>query len=226
MAKPQEFYEELAKGRYLIEVRRFVPFYDEMISTIIDLLRLNHSRSIIDLGCGLGNVEEAILETLPNARVSGIELSPQMANAARERLARYEARAKIVTGSVTNYTPEGEVDAVISNIALHNIELSQKEKLIMNVNKWLKEGGIFVWADLIKYKDTSLQRHFVNYRKGLAKEQGAQDWFIEENFAKEGKEDHPLTIRETFALLEKLDFNDIANVLTHDTFAVFCARKK
>ncbi len=53
---------------------------------VLDRLPLNGDETVIDAGCGSGRVTEALVERLPRGRVIGVDGSPSMIEAARERL--------------------------------------------------------------------------------------------------------------------------------------------
>jgi cyclopropane fatty-acyl-phospholipid synthase-like methyltransferase len=223
--KEQEFYQKLAKGRYLAEARRFIPPYDKMIKIIVDLLKKHFSKNILDIGSGVGNVEEEILQNIPNAKITGVEVSSGMAKASQEKLKKYSKKANIINQDISTFKPTEKYDAVFSNIVIHNLPLDKKKELIKRVKTWLKPDGIFIWGDLIKYKDKKTQEKFIKYRWKLALERGATEEFAKENFKKEEKHDHPLTIEETSDLLRENSFKNVKNILTQDTFTVFYCKK-
>lgn len=226
----QGFYGELAKGngdRYLTEARRFIPAYDVIIGMATDLLKSNLSQRVLDIGSGVGNVEEIILKKSPNAQIICVETSPEMARASRERLASYGDQIKILNMDILDYKPEQGFDAALSNIALHNIPYDKKEGLIRNIRDWLNPGGLFVWSDLIKYNNDEVQKRVTEQRLRFAMANGATEEFARENFEKEGKHDYPLTMEETWALLEKVRFGDEFSVggIRQGAFALFRANK-
>lgn len=224
----QGFYGSLAEGkgeRYLVEARRFIPRYDEIADEVTGLLQLNSPTEILDIGSGIGNIEEIIFRKLPKSRITCIEASPDMARTSRLNLAQYGDRANVVNMSVLDFEPERQYDSILSNLALHNIPYDQKEGLIKNVRGWLSPKGVFVWSDLIKYANGQIQQRIVNERLRFAMERGASEEFARENFEKEGKHDYPLTTDETLGLLRKVGFEQPENVWLHEAFAIFYARK-
>jgi trans-aconitate 2-methyltransferase len=69
--------------------KQYVAFEDERTRPVRDLLAALppiDARSVIDLGCGPGNSTEVLAERYPAARVAGIDSSPDMITAARQRL--------------------------------------------------------------------------------------------------------------------------------------------
>lgn len=70
-------------------------------------------RVVVDLGCGPGHLTGLLAARWPDATVIGLDSSPAMVAAARER--GIEARL----ADATEWTPSADTDVVISNAVLH-----------------------------------------------------------------------------------------------------------
>jgi trans-aconitate 2-methyltransferase len=94
-------------------------------------------RTVVDLGCGPGNSTALLAERYPEARLTGIDTSPDMLAKARARLpdARFE-RADIGT-----WQPAEPVDILYSNAALH--WLPGHEALFPALMRTVAPGGAF-----------------------------------------------------------------------------------
>ena len=88
----------------------------------------------MDLGCGDGTLTEEIARR--GATVLGMDLSPEMVAAAKER------GLSAVVGSGQNLTFEDEFDAVFSNAALH--WMTEPARVASGVHRALKKGGRFI----------------------------------------------------------------------------------
>ncbi len=180
--RARRFYGGLAEGigeRYLVEARRFVP-YDVMIENVTDLLAGASPRKILDLGSGVGNVEEIVFRKLPDAEITCVELLPNMVSASRKRLKKYRDKVKIVEGDFLYFDTRDKYDAVFSNIAIHNIPIDQKRVLFNRIRFLLRSRKPFIWSDLIRYQDPYLQELFVAYRILRALQEGADPEFVKE----------------------------------------------
>lgn len=69
---------------------------------------------LLDIGCGAGSTSLALAARLPDARITGVDLSEALVAAARER-AEDNAKVNFVVGDIARWTPrDGPVDAISS----------------------------------------------------------------------------------------------------------------
>jgi trans-aconitate 2-methyltransferase len=72
---------------------------------------------VVDLGCGEGTATASLLTRWPDARVTGVDSSPEMLAAAAR--AAVPGRVEFALGDVRTWRPDGPVDVVLSNAVLH-----------------------------------------------------------------------------------------------------------
>lgn len=75
---------------------------------------------VLDAGCGPGLVAEAFLSA--GFEVLGADLSAEMVRRARERCARFGARARFEQRSFYDLDPGGPLDCALSRNVLHHLE--------------------------------------------------------------------------------------------------------
>ena len=85
---------------------------------LIARVALAAPRTIVDLGCGVGNVTRLLAERWPDARITGVDNSAAMLERAREGT-RDNARFEWVEADVGAFAPPNGVDLIFSNAALH-----------------------------------------------------------------------------------------------------------
>jgi len=140
----------LAAADYDAAIRRYIPQYDQMIATVVALVR----GDVIDLGTGTGALAAAILEAQPTARVRLVDIDPAMLETAATRVARFGDRAELVRASFDESLPP--CDAVVASLALHHVpELDRKRALFRSVHDALRPGGRFVIADVTVHENGS-----------------------------------------------------------------------
>lgn len=110
---------------------------------ILDTLNVSHYKSILDLGCGSGDVTAEIATRAPDARVIGIDSSQDMIKAA---LANHNKRTNLffIIADAQNELPfeQRSFDLVFSSAAL--LWIKNKQAVFDNLNKCLMPGGHIV----------------------------------------------------------------------------------
>jgi len=119
----------------------YLKFGSDRLRPALDLLArvgLQAPKVVVDLGCGAGNVTQALRARWPDARqthIIGVDSSPEML----ARAAKTEPSAEWVQADISTWTPEAPVDLVFSNAALH--WLPGHEKLFPRLMNFVKPGG-------------------------------------------------------------------------------------
>lgn len=84
----------------------------------LDLLArvdFDDARTVVDLGCGSGALFSALRARFPDARITGVDLSPDMLSKAAE----VDPAAELVEADAGTWRPRERVDLILSNAALH-----------------------------------------------------------------------------------------------------------
>jgi trans-aconitate methyltransferase len=196
-----------------------------MIECIVQLLRLEAPRSVLDIGAGVGNVTALVLENIPDVRVTALEVSDEMFREAQANLELAADRVRLVNQDVVDFEPQESYDAVFTNLVLHNIAPDDRRRVLEKLHDCLEPGGTFIWGDYICHPDERVQEYFVEYRKMFARAAGCPEELVQQNFEKEATDDHPLTVEETLSEARAAGFGHAFPVWAHDMFAVCCLRK-
>lgn len=223
----QDFYRNIVDN-YEVMVNRFVPGYvNEIVPLVTDLISRHASGGVIlDLGCGTGNVDQKLIEKARPRLVDCVEVAGPMIQRAKEQLTHTSTEVKFHHMSATEYTTFSDTyDAVLSNLVIHNIPLREKQTLISKIYSQLKQGGLFVWTDLVTYDEPGVFDQHLENRKRIALDMGATEEFAEENFAKERDDDHVITLEVMKGMLETAGFNDIELEWEKHNAVVITARK-
>lgn len=117
---------------------QYLKFAGERLRPAIDLLArvpLAAPASVVDLGCGAGNLTPLIQQRWPQAKHTGVDSSPEMLAKARQD---YPA-ASFVQGDVATWRPDEPVDLLYSNATLH--WLNDHETLIPGLLDCIRPGG-------------------------------------------------------------------------------------
>jgi trans-aconitate 2-methyltransferase len=122
--------------------RQYSAFEDERTRPVRDLLAALPpiaARSVIDLGCGPGNSTEVLAAVYPEARVTGIDSSPDMIAAARRRLPQID----FAVGDLQDCKLGGPFDVILANAVLQWVP-HHEALLPQLIGKLAPQGGLAV----------------------------------------------------------------------------------
>ena len=133
---------------YDVQIRRLIPYYDEMIATGVEVLAALAAvdAHVLDLGAGTGALSGAVLDGLPGARVTVLDVDPDMLAEARRRLAGFGDRVSFEQASFLDPLPVA--DAVVASLAFHHVhDLETKTALYRAVYAALSPRGVLLNLD-------------------------------------------------------------------------------
>ena len=138
-------------GRYAVPEREW------QIAMFCDLIPPRSTPfTIVELCCGEGLLAEALLARFPYANLLALDGSPAMLEHTTRRLHSYAGRVTTRQFDLAGHewrTSVGDAWAVVSSLAIHHLDGSQKQRLFRDVYAMLEPGGVFVIADVIKPAD-------------------------------------------------------------------------
>lgn len=118
--------------------QQYLTFEDHRLRAALDLLGgipLEVPKTVVDLGCGTGNVTRIIQERWPSAKVVGLDSSTEMLRKAREADSKIQWQQK----AIDDWQPKQKLDVIYSNASLH--WLGGHETLFPRLMSYLKLGG-------------------------------------------------------------------------------------
>lgn len=112
--------------------------YEEIISRALTL----EGNSILDLGCGNGNIIR-MLESKKEAEYYGLDLSESMIEQAKKRVS---SGVKLEVGDAIQMPyPDESFDLIICNASFHHY--TQPGKAVSEIRRVLKTGGVLILGD-------------------------------------------------------------------------------
>ena len=125
--------------------REFYPFTASCLPQAAD-------SKILDLGCGTGLELGYYFETVPTARITGIDLAPGMLDALRRKFP--DKSLTLIAGSYFDVPFEAcAFDAAVSVESLHHFTKEEKIPLYERVWKALVPGGFLILTDYFAASD-------------------------------------------------------------------------
>jgi trans-aconitate 2-methyltransferase len=122
---------------------QYLRFADERGRPFRELLArvgLGSPRSVVDLGCGPGNLTRLLAQRWTDARIEAVDNSPDMVGRARAELADLGTRVAVTLADLREWSPPGPVDVVISNATLQWVP--DHLPLLDRFAGWLAPGGV------------------------------------------------------------------------------------
>ena len=129
---------------YDVFIRRFFGGTFRKIARTIDPAA--HEK-ILDMGCGPGNLIVAIKSLEPKAEVTGLDIDPKILDIARRKLSKNRLSARIIEASAIDTKLTEKFDVVVSTLMIHHLSAEDKEKMIGEAHRLLKDGGRFYLYD-------------------------------------------------------------------------------
>jgi tRNA (cmo5U34)-methyltransferase len=208
---------------YDVEIRRFIPHYDEMIATGVELLAALaplHGR-VLDLGGGTGALSAAVLDGLPGVRVTVLDVDAEMLGEARRRLARFGDRVSFHEGSFLDPLPEA--DAVVASLALHHVhELRAKTALYRMIYDALTPGGVLLNLDAAVTEDDRLNTLVFDRMADRMADHGITDAEARRHFAAWADEDRYFPLDAELRALREAGFDEVECFWRRGLSAVTC----
>jgi trans-aconitate 2-methyltransferase len=118
--------------------KQYVAFENERTRPVRDLLSIvpkTEVRRAIDIGCGPGNSTEVLAGLFPDAKISGIDSSPDMIEAARKRL----PRISFEVAAAEEWSDPGPFDVILANAVFQWVP--DHAKLFPRLVERLAPGG-------------------------------------------------------------------------------------
>lgn len=127
---------------YRWDPEQYARFADERGRPFDDLvarISVADSPGVLDVGCGTGALTRSLLDRWPGARVTGIDSSVDMIQAA-EQLAE-PGRLEFICADLREWRPDEPLDVIVSNAVLQWIP--DHLALLPTFVGWLAPGGTF-----------------------------------------------------------------------------------
>ena len=115
--------------------------------------RDHRTQRLLDVACGNGRFLEKVLDVYPKLRAAGLDLSPSYTDAARARLAPWRQVDVIQDAAEAMPLEPASQDIVVSIFLFHELPPKVRPKVLAEIFRVLKPGGLFVLADSVQFGD-------------------------------------------------------------------------
>lgn len=164
----------------------YMPDREERFRIMLDMTEAltGPAPRVLDLACGTGTITARLLDRLPGATSTGVDLDPALLAIAAGTFAG-DDRVSLVTADLADpdwraRLPYDTYDAVLTATALHWLHSDPLADLYGQVADLVRDGGVFMNADHMTDGSTprinAAERAQRHARMDVAKEAGVLDW--------------------------------------------------
>lgn len=184
-------------------------------------------RNILDIGCGAGNNTLKLLQLVPDANCTLLDLSQPMLQRAQQRV------TPCTTGTVTLIQsdirtadlPAEGYDIILAAAVLHHLrDDADWQAVFAKLHRLLRPGGSLWITDLVAHDnpaiDRLMQQRYADYLTAL----GGAD-YCQQVFDYIAQEDTPRSIPYQLDLLRQSGFRQVELLHKNTTFAAYGAIK-
>ncbi|MET7385179.1 class I SAM-dependent methyltransferase [Streptomyces sp. NPDC005529] len=164
----------------------YMPDREDRFTVMLDLTEalVGPAPRVLDLACGTGTITARLLDRLPGATSTGVDLDPALLTIAEGTFAG-DDRVSFVTADLKDpewrtRLPYDTYDAVLTATALHWLHSEPLAVLYGRIAELVRDGGVFMNADHMIDETTprinAADRALRHARMDEARETGALDW--------------------------------------------------
>lgn len=215
LEKMDAFFDARVEGyeeHMLSDIDAAPDFYRETIHNLPKVPGMH----VLDLGCGTGLELEGVFQAVPDAEVTGIDVSQKMLGKLHAHFANMGKRVTLVWGDYLEHDFGVErYDTVLSVESLHHFAPETKQQLYWKLHLCLKPGGVFLNTDYIAKDEAEQAAAFEAYAR-LSDGKPAGYFHF----------DTPLTVENECRLLRGAGFQNVRCVWQKDATAILLAQKE
>jgi ubiquinone/menaquinone biosynthesis C-methylase UbiE len=167
---------------------RWAPYYDlvanlmmlgqarRLRETTVDKALIKPGDSILDVGCGTGEVTLLAKTRAKQGSVYGIDPAPEMIAVARKKAARKGLEIDFRVGVIESLPfADSSIDVVTSSLMMHHLPEDLKARGLAEIYRVLKPGGRLLIADFMRPTGSFLNHLFIAFTRHQGLRKGIED---------------------------------------------------
>ncbi|MFO1432045.1 MAG: methyltransferase domain-containing protein [Candidatus Competibacteraceae bacterium] len=206
--------------------RQLIPCFDDFYGTAVSLLPFSREQQIevLDLGAGTGLLSAKVLGQFPNARLVLLDVSESMLAHAKIRLAESGAQVECKPGNFAMDPFTGSYEAVVSALAIHHLNATEKRELFRKAYHHIKPKGVFINADQVLGAGPAIEARYRQHWLTQVQAAGVSPATLAAALERM-QEDQMSTLVEQLAWLEEAGFQDVNCWYKNYSFVVYSGTK-
>lgn len=142
----------------------------------VDQALIKPGDSVLDVGCGTGEVTLLAKTRAENGKVYGIDPSPEMIAVARKKAARKRLDIDFRMGVIESLPiPDASMDVVTSSLMMHHLPEPLKARGLAEIYRILKPGGHLLIADFMRPTGSFLNHLLIALTRHQGLKSGIED---------------------------------------------------
>jgi len=167
---------------------RWAPYYDFTVNIVtlgkawalrkmtVEQALIKLGDSVLDVGCGTGEVTLRAKTHSREGKVYGIDPAPEMIAVARSKAARKKLEVDFRVGVIEALPfPDASLDVVTSSLMMHHLPEDLKVRGLAEIYRVLKPGGRLLIADFIRPTGSFLNHLFIAFTRHQRLQSGVED---------------------------------------------------
>jgi len=217
---------DLTANAYDRARRQLVPCFDDFYRAAIDLIPFDRDApiAVLDLGAGTGLLAAFIAGVFPAARITLVDVAPEMLARARDRFATSADRVRFIVSDYSRAPMDGRYDVVVSALSIHHLADGDKRALFARIHAALNEGGIFVNAEQVMGPTPAGERRNRAIWLRQVRERGVSDDDLAAALERM-RHDRMTPLDVQLRWLSEAGFRDVDCAYKSWMFAVYCGSK-
>lgn len=212
-----------AASDYDNEIRRTIPFYEELYRQISETAKLFGSKPLswLDIGCGTGKTAESVLGKASVEKFIFCDISVEMTGICKSRFPFPEAEFLVSDVSGTDFCNNFEseaFDVVTAILVNHYFRLDKRKTALQNCFRLLKTGGLLITAENFAPSGKVLEKLYLKRWESFQLERGRSPEACRKHLERYGKSYFPITVSESLDMLRECGFAE------SEVFALSCCQ--
>jgi tRNA (cmo5U34)-methyltransferase len=221
---------------YRDDANVFLPFRSQFIEVSKSLyghfISENPKAKVLDLGCGDGLFIQELSKSFKLAKVTLVDGSAEMLEAAKKRLSGQNGKYYIQASfqQLLADDPVGDnFDFIYSSLAIHHLPFEEKKRLYAYIYEHLSLGGWFIHYDVVLPLSEKLEKWYLSFwrqwiKRHPLKERREQLLGIPDQY-KGNQDNMPDTLESQMEVLNDLGFCDVDCFYKYGIFSLFGGSK-
>ena len=167
---------------------RWAPYYDFVTNSMmvghagmlrrmtVDQALIKPGESVLDIGCGTGEVALLTKTRAKAGKVYGIDPAPEMIAVARNKASRKKLDIDFRVGAIEALPfADASIDVVTSSLMMHHLPEDLKARGLAEIYRVLKPGGRLLIADFLRPTGSFLNHLFIAFTRHQGLKSGIED---------------------------------------------------